>query len=173
MLQTADSSIVETLRNGLRIEIRALRPDDRPDMFAAVDRMSPDSLYRRFFGPKRHFSEKEVAFFLVPDFVDHVAIVAVLDDGWRPAIVGSGRYIVTHKGTAEVAFAVVDAHQGQGIGSALLRNLVAIARRAGLKHLVADVLPHNEPMLKVFKESGLHCSIRREARTVHVTLDLS
>lgn len=173
VLQTADYSTAETLRNGQRIEIRGLRPGDRSDMLAAVDRISPESLYRRFFGPKRHFSEKEIDFFLVPDFVNQVALVAVLDDRWQPAIVGGGRYIVTQPGIAEVAFVVVDDYQGQGIGSALLRQLVAIARRVGLKQLVAEVLPDNEPMLKVFKQSGLHVSIRREARSVHVTLDLS
>lgn len=57
MLDPADFSVIETLRNGTRIEIRAQRPRDRTDLEAALVRMSDESLYRRFFGAKRHFSK--------------------------------------------------------------------------------------------------------------------
>jgi len=74
------------------------------------------------------------------DFINHVALVAVVDEGGRPMIVGGGRYIVAQPGKAEVAFAVVDQYQGQGIGGALLRHLAAIARSAKLQELIAEVL---------------------------------
>ena len=67
---------------------------------AAVRRSSARSLYRRFFGLKRHFSEQEIAFFLNVDFVSHVALVAVIDEGGRPVIIGGGRYIVEQPGKA-------------------------------------------------------------------------
>jgi len=57
MLETANYSAFETLRDGRRVEIRALRPDDRADLIAAVDRSSSQSLYRRFFAVKRRFTE--------------------------------------------------------------------------------------------------------------------
>ena len=53
-----------------------------------------------------------------------------------------------------------------------MRHLVAIARDAGLKALVAEVLPENTPMLKVFERCGLAMTTRREAGVVHVTLKL-
>jgi len=56
------------------------------------------------------------------DFVNHVALVAEIDEGGKPAIVGGGRYIVGHPGEAEVAFVVIDADQGQGIGASLTRT---------------------------------------------------
>ena len=67
------------------------------------------------------------------------------------------------KKSAEVAFAVVDPYQGQGIGAALLRHLVTIARAASLRELIAEVLPDNMPMLKVFEKSGIHVASKREA----------
>ena len=139
----------------------------------AVGRSSAESLHRRFFAVKRSFSEKEVAYFLDVDFVSHVALVAVADEGGRPVIIGGGRYIVVQPGQAEVAFAVVDQYQGQGIGAALMRHLVALAREAGLKELIAEVLPENTPMLKVFGKSGLPMTTKREPGVVHVTLPLS
>jgi hypothetical protein len=60
MLDPANISISETLRNGQRVEIRSQRPPDRNDLEAALARMSDESLYRRFLGARRHFSEKEV-----------------------------------------------------------------------------------------------------------------
>jgi RimJ/RimL family protein N-acetyltransferase len=138
----------------------------------AVDRTSAQSLYRRFFGAKRGFTEREVAFFLNVDFVNHVALVAVLEEGGRPVIGGGGRYVIVQPGKAEVAFVVVDQYQGQGIGAALLRHLVAIAREAEIKELIAEVLPENTAMLKVFEKSGLRRTTRREPGLVHVALQL-
>jgi GNAT superfamily N-acetyltransferase len=168
----ASYSALESLRGGRRVEIRALRPSDRDGLKAAVARISSQSLYRRFFGPKRYFTEKEVAYFVNVDFVTKVALVAVAGDSERPTIIGGGRYIIVEPGVAELAFAIVDQYQGLGLGAALLRHLVAIARRAGLNKLIASVLPDNRAMLTVFEHSGLRIGTRREQGIVHVTLEL-
>jgi RimJ/RimL family protein N-acetyltransferase len=162
----------ETLRDRRTVEIRALRPADRDALAEAVSRMSDESMYRRFFAPKRHFSEREVEFYTNPDFVDHVALVAVLEENGHSAIVGGARYVVTEPGTAEVAFTVDDAHQGQGIGGLLMQHLSAVARAAGLQRLVAEVLAGNAAMLKVFEKSGLRATSKRERDVVYVTLEL-
>jgi RimJ/RimL family protein N-acetyltransferase len=155
MAQAASFSAVELLRDGRRIEIRAIRPSDRAALLAAVDLTSSRSLYRRFFGIKRGFSEKEISYFLNVDFVNHVALVAVTNEGGREIIVGGGRSVVVGLGTAELAFMIVDEYQGKGLGGALLRHLVALARSAGLRELIAEALPDNVAMLKVFENSGL------------------
>jgi ribosomal protein S18 acetylase RimI-like enzyme len=173
-LQARDYSATETLRDGRTVDIRALRPEDRAGLLAAVGRTSDQSLYRRFFGFKRGFTDQEVDFYVNVDFVGHVALVAVLQEDGRPVIVGGSRYIVVQPGQAEVAFAVDDAHQGQGIGTALMRHLGAIARNAGLKELIADVLPENTAMLKIFRASGLGIRTgQEEPDATHVVLQLS
>ena len=172
MSEAAKYSAIEVLRDKRRVEIRALRPDDRADLLAAVGRTSEQSLYRRFFAVKNGFTEPEIAFFLNIDFVNHVALVAVLEDLGRPRIVGGGRYIVVQPGRAEAAFVVVDEYQGQGIGSALLRHLATLARGAGIAELIAEVMPDNASMLKVFEKCGFRLSTRRESLVVHVTLHL-
>jgi RimJ/RimL family protein N-acetyltransferase len=164
---------IEELRDGRRVEIRALRPDDRANMLAAVGRISAQSLYRRFFGAKRDFSEQEKAYYLDVDFVDHVALVATVEQGGRTEIVGGARYVVVQPGTAEVAFAVVDEFQGKGIGSTLMRHLTRLAREAGLKEIIAEVLPENAAMLKVFEKSGTEVATKRDAGVVHVRLQIS
>jgi RimJ/RimL family protein N-acetyltransferase len=173
MSQARDYSASEALRDGRQVVIRALRPDDRAGLLAAVGRTSQQSLYRRFFTFKRGFTDREIDFYVNVDFANHVALVAVVEEDARPVIVGGARYIVVQPGQAEVAFAVDDRHQGQGIGAALMRHLAAIAHQAGLKELIADVLPENTAMLKVFERSGLEIVIRRDPDASHVVLRLA
>jgi GNAT superfamily N-acetyltransferase len=170
MTQAAAYSVAETLRDGRAITIRALKPEDRSAMLSAVGRVSAQSLYRRFFGPKRQFTEKETDFFINVDFVQHVALVAVIDEGGTETIIGAGRYIVAEPGKAEVAFAIIDQYQGQGIGTALLGHLVLIARESGLQQLVAEVLPENVPMLTLFRKRGF--ALKSSGGVVHVVLEL-
>jgi RimJ/RimL family protein N-acetyltransferase len=164
---------METLPDGRSIEIRALKLTDRDELLSAVSRMSDQSIHRRFFSPKPSFTDQEIAYYLNVDFVNHMALVAVLQEGGRAAIVAGARYIVSEPGAAEVAFAVDDAHQGQGIGALLMKHLAAIARQSGLRELFAEVLPSNRAMLKVFEKSGLGVSTKREQGVVHVTLKIS
>jgi len=172
MGDAAAYTATERLRDGRAFEVRALKPNDEAEFMAAVGRIGAQSLYRRFMGAKRDFSDKERAFFLNIDFVNHVALVATVKESAHASIVAGGRYIVEKPGSAEVAFAVVDDYQGQGIGAVLLRHLATIARQAGLKEFTAEVLPDNTPMLKVFERSGLKVSTKRSADGVHAVLQL-
>lgn len=173
MNDLANYSATETLRDGRTVEIRAQRPQDREGMQAAILRSSSELLRRRFFGVRREFSEKETDYFLEIDFVNHVALVAVADDAGQPTIVGGGRYVIVGPGQAEVAFAIIDGYQGQGIGSALMRHLATLGREAGLRQFIAEVLSENVPMLNVFERSGLAMSRERDGTVTHVTLRLA
>src|ERR1700747_3177994 len=104
----ATYSVLEKLRDGSSVVIRALNPGDRSAMLSAVGRVSAQSLYRRFFGPKRSFTEKEIDFFVNVDFTEHVALVASLNESGEDAIIGGGRYIATHLGAAAGAFCITD-----------------------------------------------------------------
>jgi len=172
MWDHANYSVIGTLCDGRKIEIRAQRPEDGDGLRAAIARMSDESLYRRFFGPKREITEKEAARFLDIDFANHVALVALAEEKGEQAIIGACRYIVIDPGRAEAAFGVIDEYQGQGVGAALMRELAAIARSEGLRELTAEVLAGNSAMLKVFEKSSLEMSVRREGPVVHVTLRL-
>ena len=141
-------------------------------MLAAVGRTSSQSIQRRFFGPKKHFSEREVAFFLNIDFEHHVALVAQIGEDQGAAIVGGGRYIMVAPEQAEVAFIVIDAYQSQGIGTILMRNLGILARKAGIKELVADVLPENTAMLKILGNFGFRPGSTQTFQAVHLALKL-
>jgi len=172
MSEASSYTTHEVLKDGSQIEIRALRRTDESDMLAAIEHTSAQSLQRRFFVMKRRFSDKERAFFMDVDFKNHVAIVAAANEGGRQTIAGGGRYIVFEEGRAEMAFVVIDAWQGRGIGSLLLRHLVKIAKASGLDELTAEVLPENTSMRKVFEKLGFRPGQRRDPQTLHFVLTL-
>ena len=171
-MDAANFSANETLRDGARVTIRSLQPEDKGAFVAAAGQTSSQSIRRRFFAPRRNFSDSETSFFVDVDFVKHVALIAVVEADQKDKIVGGGRYVVGKPDEAELAFMVVDQYQGKGIGTALLRHLIVIARHGGLRELSADVLADNTSMLKVFERSGFQIGPSREPGTKHFTFQL-
>jgi len=163
----------EHLLDGSPIDIGALRPEDEADMLVALEQASAQSLQRRFFVMKRHFSDKERAFFMDVDFRDHIALVARVEEAGRPAVVGGCRYVVSEPGRAEMAFMVVDTWQRRGVGSMLMRHLVNIATEAGLRELTAEVMSENTAMLNIFESFGFKPATRRDPQTLHLSLQLA
>jgi GNAT superfamily N-acetyltransferase len=163
----------ELLGEGRQIEIRALRQEDEAEMLAAIGKTSARSLQRRFFVMKRDFSDKERAYFMDVDFKTHVAIVALADEAGLQTIIGGGRYIVFGPRRAEMAFVVIDAWQGRGVGSILMRHLIKIAGDAGLMELTAEILPENKAMIRVFVKFGFIPAPRRDPQIIHLALKLA
>jgi RimJ/RimL family protein N-acetyltransferase len=167
----------EHLQDGRSVVIRAIRPDDKGLVIDALSKLSPQSLYLRLFSAKRNFSDDELKQITVVDFVDIVALVAVLKKDGVDQVVGGGRYIwMEPSGTghrAELAFLIDDAHQGLGIGSRIFKHLVAIARESGITQFEAEVLPSNASMLRLFARSGLPVATTTTRDSAHVTIQLT
>src|SRR2546429_9355935 len=102
MSEAIDYTARELLSDGSQIEIRALRREDEAGMLAAVGKASAQSLQRRFFVMKRHFSDKERAFFMDGDFKKHVGIVALADEADRKVILRGGRDMSFQPGRARM-----------------------------------------------------------------------
>ena len=164
--------VTELLKDGRSAAIRAFRPQDRDALVEAFSRTGDESRYRRFFTSKRSLSDGEIKFFVEVNFTTHVALVAEVEGNAHRVIAGGGRYVVCAPGSAEVAFMVDDAHQGLGIGSLLMRHLVVCARSSGLETLVAEVLPENSAMRKVFERAGLAVQTRRQSGVLHFDMRL-
>jgi acetyl coenzyme A synthetase (ADP forming)-like protein len=161
------------LHDGGSIHLRAIRPDDRERLLEHFHGLSPQSVYFRFFGAKRRLTGPELRQFTELDFVDAVALVATLRDEHGEHIIGVGRYAVIGGAPgarrAEVAFAVLDRHQGRGIGTILLEHLARIARAGGVTEFQANVLGENNRMLEVFAQSGFGVRRSIEAGVFHVS----
>jgi RimJ/RimL family protein N-acetyltransferase len=123
------------------ITVRPLRNGETAVVQAVFDRLGPRSRLLRFGGAKNVLFPKELEEMAKVDG-DHHVLVAYL--GGEP--VGIAR-LVRDGDTAEVAFAVVDDLQGNGIGTVLVERLGADARAAGIRRFHADVRPDNKPSL--------------------------
>jgi len=159
------------LRDGSSLVlVRPICPDDVGAVLAFHARLSPLSLYHRFFSPVPRLAPEQLRHLVEVDYVDSMALVAQQDE----RIVG-----VTHcfryKGGyhADVSVAVEDACQGQGIGPTLLEHLTHLARDRGITVFDADVLAENRRMLRILAQTGLPMSRVLHMGVVHVEISLT
>jgi len=138
------------LADGGVAHLRPIRPSDAERLVAFYDRVSPQSKYFRFFAPYPRLSDRDVKRFTEVDYVDRVAFILTLGD----EMIAVGRYDRVEDDHAEVAFLIEDAHQGRGIAQLLLEHLAQAARERGISRFVAEVLPENRRMAKVFADAG-------------------
>ncbi|MFI7150498.1 GNAT family N-acetyltransferase [Nonomuraea sp. NPDC050022] len=157
------------LADGGTAHVRPIKPADADRLRAFYSRLSDESIYFRFFGPRPRLSDKEVSWFTTVDYVDRVALIATIGTEMVAVI----RYDKTGPGEGEVAFLVEDAHQGRGVASVLLEHLAATARERGIERFVADVLPANMKMMGVLRQAGYTAESSFADGVVRMTLDLT
>ncbi len=133
---------------GCRIDTRAADEFDMSGLSDLLTELSPESRRRRFLGGsgRSTFGSPTPA----------LGVVAVIEergpnDG---GIVGHAALYPDGEGGAEVAFVVADAFQRRGIGTALMRALVAHARHLGLRQLSAATYADNGAMRKLAYGAG-------------------
>ena len=161
----------EVTRDGLVVAIRAIRPDDMGRLREHFDGLSPTSAYFRFFGPKRQVSERELVSLTNVDFRRNVTLVATVRGTGAERIIGLAQYVVDAdpRRRAQMAGSVVDASQGQGLGTLLMKHLLGVARARGVVEFAADVLGDNHAMLGLLRKSGLGAHRSTQAGVVHLT----
>lgn len=162
----AEADVV--LRDGTVARLRPIRPSDAEGIHRFHAGQSEESIYLRFFAPIRRLSERDVERFTNVDYVDRMALVALI----RDEIIGIGRYDRISPTSAEVAFNISDHYQGKGIGSVLLEHLAAIAQEHDITRFEAEVLPQNRKMLAVFSDAGYEVSRRFEDGVVMLHFDI-
>ena len=117
------------LRDGSRIVIRPIEPDDRAGLAQGFERLSPESRYRRFFGPVAHLSERDLDYLTRVDHRDHEALVAIEEETGEG--VGVARYVRTGPDVAEPAMVVVGRLAGPGCGDPAARRAGRARARGG------------------------------------------
>lgn len=173
MIDARNYLVRETLRSGLSVCIRAVRPEDSDLLVEAFRKLDPESIYLRFFGPKKEVSASELKNLREVDFDARVILICtILEDG-REIVIASGTYARVGDATAEVAFLVEEDYHRLGIARRLLTHLGKIATAAGIRTFVAEVLPHNTAMLGVFGRCGWPMTTRSADGVTHITLDLN
>jgi acyl-CoA synthetase (NDP forming)/RimJ/RimL family protein N-acetyltransferase len=159
------------LSDGRSVQLRQIRPDDAPAIVDLHSRLSERTRYLRYFSPYPRIPERDLERFVLVDHRDREALVVVAGD----RIIAVGRYerLGPDAPDAEVAFVVEDAEQGRGVGSVLLEHLAEAARENGVSRFVAEVLPHNVGMLRVFADFGYQVQRRYDDGVVHLSFPIA
>jgi acyl-CoA hydrolase/GNAT superfamily N-acetyltransferase len=159
------------LRSGEKVRLRQLRMADEAVLRDLLYRLSDESTYQRFLCHRRTHPREELRDLTDVDCDQSMALVAELE-GDTSAIIGMIRYDVDPATQlADVALVVMDAYQGKGLGTALFRRMMTLARDGGVRGFTADVLANNGPMLGIFNKSGMRVESRLDAGVYKVRME--
>lgn len=145
-----------SLRDGSRIRIRPIRPEDRQALAEGVARLSDESRYRRFLAPVDALPEKTLRYLTEIDYDRHFAWAAFsLDEPGEPGV-AVARYVCDAEdpSIAEPAVAVLDDYHRRGLGTLMLHILTTTAVEHGVRTFRASLLADNEPMRIMLKGMG-------------------
>jgi GNAT superfamily N-acetyltransferase len=116
---------------------------------ALCHRLSPRTVFQRFFSPRRLRAEEAHALANV-DYRERMAIVAEVETGQEPTLIGVARYGPAEEAAmADIGLLVEDGWQGLGLGSILLTELLQAGAQRGVRHFRADVLTENYRTLRL------------------------
>lgn len=147
----------ETLRDGSRVLIRALRKSDAELERAFIKRLSPESRRMRFLAQINEPSNALIRSLTDLDETDLAFVALVHRDGEKREV-GVSRYSMLPDGTScECAVTVDDEWQNKGLGTALMRHLMEIAHRRGLRSLISTDSAENHRMRELARDLGFTC----------------
>jgi acetyltransferase len=141
------------LRDGTKILVRPVRPEDEPlygPFFAAV---TPEDLRLRFFAPVKEFGHTFIARFTQIDYPRAMAFIAIEESsGKMPGVVRAHADANCERG--EFAILVRSDMKGRGLGYLLMQLIIEYARSEGLTAIEGQVLSENATMLAMCRELG-------------------
>lgn len=145
-------------RNGCRITLRPIKPEDAELTQAFVKKLSPQSRYFRFMNAVRELTPAQLVRLTQIDYDREMAFIAVTTDENSGAEIqiGVARYAINPDGVScEFAIVLADEWQGQGLAQRLMQTLIATARNhAGLQTMNGDILAENQHMLAFVSRLG-------------------
>jgi GNAT superfamily N-acetyltransferase len=158
--------------DGTQVTFRPIHPTDEPRMRELFYALSQQTMYYRFMSNQRIVSRRQIQDFVYIDHRNDVALVGTLPAAHGEDIIALGNYYLDPKSNrAEVAFVVHDQWQRRGIGTFLLRQLIRIARRNGIRGFTAEVLVENRGMQAVFNKSNTKVSSHAGGNVISYEMD--
>jgi len=141
------------LRDGLRVFVRPIRPEDEPRIHEFLQRVTPNDLRLRFFAPMREFSHQFIARLTQLDYARAMAFVG-FDEATKQMVGVVRIHSDSIYETGEYAILLRSDVKGRGLGWELMRLLIEYAKSEGLKTISGDVLKENTIMLEMCRHLG-------------------
>lgn len=162
------AELVATLKDGTRVHIRPIRPEDDRALVEIFERLSPQTVYQRFFTAMPELTPGMARYLSHVNYRSRMALVAEVEG----ELVGVGRYERTpDPEVAELGLVVLDSWQNRGLGRALLHQILRAAASNGIHRFSADVLADNHRMAKLLASETEIVSRRFEAGVVSYSLN--
>lgn len=156
--QSAPADIPESvvdLLDGSEVTIRALHKEDAGLERDFIRNLSPESRWMRFLGQIGEPSDSLIRKLTELDYQHDMAFIALSREGGIAHEVGVSRYSLAPDGqSCECAVTVADAWQGKGLGTVLMRDLIDIARRRGIRSMFSIDANENERMRELARDLG-------------------
>ena len=169
----AAAAVDVILRDGTTLRLHAPGEADAQPLVNFFEALSTRSRFLRFHGFAQA-GERFVRTLLEPDWTEKGSLVGVVGEQDEERVVAVGNYVRLHdRRVAEAAFAVADDWQRRGIGTRLLEQLAGRAAEQGIEAFVAEVLPENEAMLRVFGDVGFKAERVLEGGVVEVRFPIA
>ena len=157
------------LKNGQGLFLKPATIADKTEITSFMSRLSQEALRMRFMASISYVSEDIILNLCNGDFTDTGCLLAIEGENENSKVVGLANYIsMNNTRTAEVAFLIEDSYQGLGISTLLLERLAGLASANGIIEFEAEVLPDNQQMINVFKNSGFEIHKVWHSDTIHV-----
>jgi acetyltransferase len=166
------------LKNGMKISIRPIRPDDEAAMARFHESLSDRSVYLRYFHMEKLSSRVAHTRLARRCFIDYESEMALIAEYFNPEegrneIIAVGRLIrAPGKNEAEIALLVADKFQKCGVGAELMRRLIQVGRDEKLEQIVATILPENMAMRVLASHQGFKTVKSDDLSSIQVALDL-
>ena len=152
-LYPSEISETHTLKNGITVRFRAIKPSDEEEMRRLFYRFSDKAIYYRYFAPIKTMPHAKMQAYVNVDYRNVLSVVGVVGPPDQGRIIAEARFVRdAGKPTGDIAFVVDEAYQGLGIATYLYHMLARLARLRGARGMTADVLATNQAMMKVFEK---------------------
>jgi len=160
-------------RDGTRLCIRPLQPDDREREVEFINSLSERTRFYRLMTPLKFLPPHLLDQLMDIDYDRRMAFIATSAQDGCERFVGIARYGETDRpGTVELGITVSDKWQRQGIARLLIAELLRFARWRGIERVEGIVLHDNAPMIELAKSLGFHVAHDYAQHVVVISLAL-
>ncbi len=165
-----------TLKGGRTVNLRPIRPEDEPLMVAFHQGLSAESVYLRYAHQvklQQRIAHERLARICFIDYDREMLIVADHNDAaGNHQLFGVARLSKLH-GCQDAEFALIigDQYQCQGLGTALMHKLIAVAKDEHIERIIGTILPGNDGMIHLCRKLGFTLHHDAEAGMIEATLD--
>ncbi len=143
------------MKDGTPVILRPIKPEDEPMWHELLANCSTQSIWFRFSYLFKQTTHEMASRYCFIDYDRELGIVAEVEEQGQRKLIGVGRLVADmNHDAAEYAVIVIDRWHGHGLGGLLTDYSIEVAKKWGVRKVVAEVSKDNSRMLSTFRGRG-------------------